>query len=146
MSVGSAYGTHATSTDNEAGIATGWLPGHVSGTGRQAREMRERRRGDDLTAISTSDLARAVETAEIAFAAVNLPIFKNPRLCECNYGAVNGSLVKDVASVRIQHIDMPFPGGQSYRQVAEETRAFPRHLAEGCNGKTVLVVAHSANR
>lgn len=73
--------------------------------------MRERRRGDDLTAISTSDLARAVETAEIAFAAVNLPIFKNPRLCECNDGAVNGSPVKDVASVRIQHIDVPFPGG-----------------------------------
>ena len=31
------YETHSTSTDNEAGVATGWLPGELSATGRRER-------------------------------------------------------------------------------------------------------------
>ena len=47
MSVEIVYETHATSEDNEAGIATGWLPGRLSTHGReQARELGERRRDD----------------------------------------------------------------------------------------------------
>jgi broad specificity phosphatase PhoE len=54
--------THATTTDNEAGIATGWLPGELSAAGRdQARELGQRRRGESPTAVFVSDLARAVE-------------------------------------------------------------------------------------
>ena len=62
------YETHSTTIDNETGIATGWLPGRLSETGRElARALGERRRDDGLAAVFTSDLARAVETAEIAF-------------------------------------------------------------------------------
>lgn len=68
MSVEIIYETHATTTDNELGIATGWLPGRLSEAGRrQARELGIRRRADDIAAIFVSDLARAVATAEIAF-------------------------------------------------------------------------------
>jgi broad specificity phosphatase PhoE len=35
MTVAVVFETHATSTDNEAGIATGWLPGDLSETGRR---------------------------------------------------------------------------------------------------------------
>src|SRR4051812_3378094 len=39
------FETHQTTLDNEAGIATGWLPGRLSTQGRQqARELGERRR------------------------------------------------------------------------------------------------------
>jgi broad specificity phosphatase PhoE len=56
-----------TSEDNETGIATGWLPGRLSDIGRQqARELGARRRADRPVAVFTSDLSRAVETAEIA--------------------------------------------------------------------------------
>ena len=52
MSVSIVYETHAISTDNEAGIATGWLPGRLSETGRTgARELGERRRDDGIAAI-----------------------------------------------------------------------------------------------
>ncbi|WP_405898072.1 histidine phosphatase family protein [Streptomyces sp. NBC_00727] len=69
MPVRIVYESHATTTDNEAGIATGWLPGRLSATGRrQAAELGDRRRGTGLDAVCTSDLARAVETARIAFA------------------------------------------------------------------------------
>src|SRR4029078_11516690 len=41
------YETHSLTTDNEAGIATGWLPGRLSETRKAAaRALRERRGGD----------------------------------------------------------------------------------------------------
>jgi hypothetical protein len=61
------YETHSTTTDNEAGIATGWLGGSLSSEGRgQAVALGERRRDDGIAAAFVSDLARALETAEIA--------------------------------------------------------------------------------
>jgi broad specificity phosphatase PhoE len=69
MSVAVVFETHSTSIDNEFGIATGWNEGELSETGReQARQLGERRRDDGIDVVFTSDLRRAVETAEIAFA------------------------------------------------------------------------------
>jgi broad specificity phosphatase PhoE len=62
VSVEVVFETHATTDDNEAGIATGWLPGRLSAAGRdQSRELGERRRDDGLAIVFTSDLRRAVE-------------------------------------------------------------------------------------
>jgi broad specificity phosphatase PhoE len=149
MSVEIIYETHATSTDNEAGIATGWLPGRLSETGRrQAAELGARRRDDGIAAVFTSDLARAMETAQIAFAGAAIPMMQDARLRECSYGALNGAPVTEVAAVRARHIDKPFPGegGQSYREVVAQTGDFLRDLAAGWDGKTVLLIAHSANK
>lgn len=147
MSVEIVYETHSTTTDNEAGIATGWLPGRLSDLGcRQARELGERRPGDGFAAVFTSDLHRAVQTARTAFPDGRPPIHQDIRLRECNYGDLNGHLLSLIAARRAQHIDEPFPGGQSYRQVATATRAFLHDLATGWNGSRILVIAHSANR
>ena len=65
------FETHSTTEDNEMGRATGWLPGRLSALGRQqAAELGRRRGGDRLAAVFSSDLARSVETVEIAFARV----------------------------------------------------------------------------
>jgi alpha-ribazole phosphatase/probable phosphoglycerate mutase len=147
MAVEIIYETHSLTTDNEAGFATGWLPGRLSERGRDlARELGARRRGDDLAAIFVSDLARAVETAEIAFAGTGIPIYRDPRLRECDYGALNGMPVARLAAERARHIDEPYPGGQSYRQVVAATADFLRDLAANWDGRTVLIVAHSANK
>jgi 2,3-bisphosphoglycerate-dependent phosphoglycerate mutase len=62
------FETHSTTEDNERGRATGWLPGRLSDRGRlQARELGRRRAGDRITAVFSSDLARAAETASVAF-------------------------------------------------------------------------------
>ncbi len=59
------YETHSRTLDNERGIATGWLPGELSADGRRfAEELGERWRDTDLAAVYTSDLWRAVQTAE----------------------------------------------------------------------------------
>ena len=88
MSVEIVFETHSISVDNERGVATGWLPGRLSEKGRAlARELGERRRDDNISAVFSSDLARAIETAEIAFAGVGIPIVRDWRLRECNYGS-----------------------------------------------------------
>lgn len=77
--------------DNELGRATGWLPGELSAQGRiQARELGSRRRDDGIAAVFSSDLARAIETASIAFEGSGIPVLHDWRLRECDYGQLNG--------------------------------------------------------
>jgi broad specificity phosphatase PhoE len=141
------FETHAISTDNEAGIASGWLPGRLSARGRElARELGERRRADRPNVVFVSDLTRALETVELAFAGSGIPIRRDPRLRECNYGELNGMPTARLAAERRRRIDEPFPGGQSYREVVEAMRSFLRELAAGWDGKQVVIILHSANR
>lgn len=145
MSVEIVLVTHSTTTDNEAGIATGWLPGELSPTGRvQAAALGARHPAASFDAILVSDLHRAVETATIAYEGSNVALRTDARLRECNYGALNGTPTASLA--RTEHIDAPFPGGESYRNVVARTRHFLRDLATEHEGHRVLLIAHSANR
>ena len=93
-----------------------------------------------------SDLARAVETVAIAFAGSVVPIQQDARLRECDYGELNGCRVSELAKERLRHLDEPFPGGQSYDQVVEQTRDLLEQIKAEHDGNRVLLVAHSANR
>src|SRR5947207_1060703 len=138
MPVEIIYETHSITTDNEAGFATGWLPGRLSEAGKKlARDLGQRRRDEGPAMVFTSDLARAVETAEIAFAGSDIPIRQDPRLRECNYGDWNGMPTRKLADERARRIDTPFPGGESYRDVVERTRSFLRDLAGERDGQRV---------
>jgi broad specificity phosphatase PhoE len=146
VAVAIVYETHATTEDNERGISTGWLHGRLSALGRrQAVELGLRRGGDGFAAVFTSDLHRAEETARIAFAGTGLPIHRDRRLRECDYGDLNGHPVEELAPLRVKHIDRPFPGGQSYRQVIDATRDLLHDLASGFDGQRVVLIAHTAN-
>ena len=147
MTVAIVFETHATSTDNEAGIATGWLPGDLSETGlRQAAELGERRRAGGFAAVFTSDLARAVRTAEIAFAGTAVPIHHDPRLRECNYGRLNGAPVAVLERERPRRVSDAFPDGESYRDVALRVSAFLADLHPHFDGLRILVIGHAATR
>ena len=146
MAVELVYETHATTLDNEQGIATGWLPGLLSARGQaDAAELGERRRDTGLAAVYSSDLARAVETTTIGLGGSGIPIHLDPRLRECNYGDLNGC-PRDAIGQRAARIDVPFPGGQSYRDVVESTQSLLDDLYRNHEGERVLLVAHSANR
>jgi broad specificity phosphatase PhoE len=89
VSVQLVYETHSVTEDNEAGIATGWLPGRLSEQGRLlAVELGQRRPADGFAAVWSSDLARAVETAELAYAGSGVPLHLDARLRECDHGAL----------------------------------------------------------
>jgi broad specificity phosphatase PhoE len=147
MSVQIVFETHSTSTDNERGLASGWLPGALSETGRrQAGELGRRRLAEPVAAVFTSDLRRAVETAEPAFGTSGVPIHREPRLRECNYGDWNGMPVRRLAAERARHVDEPFPNGESYRQAVERVRGFLDELARDRDGASVVVIGHAATR
>jgi broad specificity phosphatase PhoE len=146
MPVELVYETHSISVDNERGIGTGWLPGELSAEGRRlARALGERRRDDGIACVFTSDLRRAVETAEIAFEGTAIEIRQDPRLRECNYGELNGAPV-DRLEPRRRFVDEPYPGGESYRHCVETMRDFLEDVALEFHGRRVLVIAHSAQR
>lgn len=147
MPVEIVFETHATTTDNETDIASGWLPGRLSPTGRgQARELGERRRNDGISAVFTSDLLRAVETTTLAFAGSSQPVHLDDRLREANYGELNGSSRQALRAIQSQHIDEPFPGGQSYRDVVRRMASFLEELVTSHDSKRVLLIGHSATR
>jgi broad specificity phosphatase PhoE len=147
MSVQIVFETHSISTDNEHGIATGWLPGELSETGRQlARELGQRRRSKPTASVFTSDLRRAVETAELAFAGTGIPLYVDARLRECNYGDWNGMPVARLEAERARHVDEPFPNGESYRQAVARVADFLDELGRGWDGKNVILIGHTATR
>jgi 2,3-bisphosphoglycerate-dependent phosphoglycerate mutase len=147
MTVRIVFETHSTTEDNENGIATGWLPGRLSAAGReQAAELGRRRAEDGIAAVFSSDLARATETVGVAFAFSLVPVLLEWRLRECDYGALNGSPAADLHAHRRDHLDLPYPGGESWRQAAARVASFVADLTPRWSGQRVLVIGHVATR
>lgn len=148
MTIEITFETHSTSVDNERGVATGWLDGELSHVGHaRAREIGARR-ARTVDVVFTSDLRRAVQTARVAFDGVGVPIRRDRRLRECNYGVMNGMPADELERTRRAHIDEPYDGGESYRQVVERVDAFLDDLAAEADRecRRVLLIGHSATR
>ncbi len=147
MTVAIVFETHSITEDNERGVATGWLPGRLSERGRAlAVELGRRRPAAGFAVVYASDLARAVETARLAYGGTTVPIRLDSRLRECDYGAANGMPVAALAAQRAGRIDVPFPCGESYRDVVRRTARFLADLAAEWDGRRVLLIGHSATR
>jgi broad specificity phosphatase PhoE len=139
------FETHATSLDNEAGLASGWFDVDLSAVGEeQARQLGARRRADDLSAVFCSDLTRSVRTAEIAFAERALRIVPDARLRECDYGAMTRHAVSEIEQRRERHLVTPFPDGESYGQVVDRVSSWLSEVGRAFGGRTVLVIGHRA--
>jgi 2,3-bisphosphoglycerate-dependent phosphoglycerate mutase len=147
MAIQVVYETHSITEDNERGVATGWLPGRLSERGRElAAELGRRRRDDGLAAVFSSDLGRAAETASIAFGGSPVPVLLDWRLRECDYGRQNGMPAAEMHAHRSQHLDEPYPGGESWRQAVARVGRFLGDLPLRWSGRRVLVIGHVATR
>ena len=104
-----------------------------------------RRRDDDVDLVLTSDLHRAVRTTDIAFGGTGIPVVKDPRLRECDYGSLTGGPVTGIRP-SIAFLDEQFPDGESYRDVCRRTADVLAELAVRPDLARVLIVAHSAQR
>lgn len=143
MSVEIIFEAHSTTVDNERRVATGWLDGALSELGkRQAKELGERR--SDVDAVFVSDLGRAIETSEIAFGEREVPVRRDARLRECNYGEMNGASLDVIDAERPKRIDIPFPGGESYRQCVVRMQELLDELKSGYEGQCVVLIGHRA--
>lgn len=143
------FETHAITTDNEAHRATGWLPGVLAEAGAAQHDERgeriSRRRPD---AIFTSDLDRAVATARGALAHADLEVrlFLDWRLRECDYGELNSAAADRVHADRLRHLTDPYPGGESWTVAVERAEAAITDAVARFRGGTVLIYGHAATR
>jgi 2,3-bisphosphoglycerate-dependent phosphoglycerate mutase len=132
------FETHSTTVDNEQGHATGWLPGQLSEQGKaQAQQLGRRRISDGITTVFSSDLARAAQTASVAFGVSVIPVLYDWRLRECDYGQRNGMPVAELHAGRREHLDRPYPGGESWRQAVARVGRFLGDLPLRWNGQRI---------
>jgi len=144
MSVEITYFVHGTTTDNERDLATGWLPGELSRTGReQAVALGKTVTTRRFDAVFCSDLQRAIESAKLGFGDT-YEIVQDARLRECNYGDLNGTSAADFKDKLDEYVDTPFPNGESYKDVEHRMAAFVDFLRENYAGKRIAIVAHQA--
>jgi 2,3-bisphosphoglycerate-dependent phosphoglycerate mutase len=136
------FETHAWSEDNDLGLATGWGPGELSSKGRyQAKVLGVRRRNDGLAAVFVSDLRRALETAELAFAGLDVPILHDWRLRECNYGDLNGA-PREVVHAAVNGVDDRYPGGESWLEAIRRVSGVLSDIHDWWPGQRVLIIGH----
>jgi broad specificity phosphatase PhoE len=138
------FETHATSLDNESGLASGWFDVDLSARGEeQARQLGERYRGIALTRVFTSDLRRAWRTAELAFGH-GVPLTRDARLRECDYGDLTRQPTAVVDATRLERIRTPFPRGESYEACVARVASFLGELEDPAPTGTRLIIGHRA--
>jgi broad specificity phosphatase PhoE len=139
------FETHATSLDNEVGLASGWFDVALSATGEeQARALGARRRADHLAAVFCSDLSRSFRTAEIAFGDRSLPIVRDARLRECDYGDLTRHPMSAIEQRRRLQLVDPFPNGESYQQVVNRVSRWLSEARPYMDAGTVIIIGHRA--
>jgi broad specificity phosphatase PhoE len=142
MAVEITYFVHGTTTDNEQDLATGWLPGELSGIGKQqAEDLGGMVANKHFDVVFCSDLQRAIDSAELGFSD-KYEIIRDERLRECNYGDMNGKSAASFKDRMEDYVDTPFPNGESYKDVETRLASFVDFLRTNYEGKHIAVVAH----
>lgn len=135
------YFVHGTTNDNINGKCSGWKQAELSDLGKErAIKLGQIKKNTHIDIIFTSDLVRAIDSANLAFPSVKH--IQDIRLRECNYGDLDG---KDKSLVIYEeHIDKPFPNGESLKDVEKRVKDFIQFLKKDYQGKTIGIVAHRA--
>jgi broad specificity phosphatase PhoE len=116
----------------------------------QAADLGEWAATAGLTAVASSTLRRAKETAEPAARKAGLTQLLDERLVELDFGAAEGlsavQMRERFPQERTAFEDDPYanslPGGESPAAALARGRAALEELADGSHGDRVLVVAH----
>ena len=135
------YFVHGTTYDNAIGKCSGWKQAELTDIGKErAIKLGEIRKDTHFDIIFTSDLVRAIDSANLAFP--NVKKIQDRRLRECNYGDLDGGDKNQI--VYEDHIDNPFPNGESLKDVETRVRDFLKYINENYKGKTIGIIAHRA--
>ncbi len=136
----------------QKGRLAGRLPGvHLNANGRrQAQATAETLRQAPVTAIYSSPLERAVETAEPISQALGLPVSLHPGLMETDCGSWQGKTLKRLGRLKVWRTvqNTPslfqFPGGESFIDTQHRICAALQDLCSRHDPKDLLVcVSHA---
>ena len=131
---------HGQTEENVRQVLQGQSPGHLTAQGyAEARELAarlEKLRGQ-VACVFSSDLERAVRTAEIIAGVLQLPVLREPLLRERDFGELTGRSIAEVRALS----EMP-PTVESVEAMRERARLFLERVARAYDGGTVLAVSH----
>ncbi|MBQ8132750.1 MAG: histidine phosphatase family protein [Bacilli bacterium] len=134
------YYVHGTTYDNASKRCSGWKQVELNDLGKEQAQNLGKNTPYKFDVLFSSDLIRAIDSANIAFPDVEK--HQDKRLRECNYGDFDGEDKKLV--VYEEHVDEPFPNGESLKDVEARIREFLKEVTEKYKGKTIGIMAHRA--
>ena len=118
---------------------------------RQAERLRDRLAGEKIDAVYSSDLKRALVTAETIASRHQLDVIPCADLREIDFGNIEGLTYEEVSQLYpefftkfwIQRVpNLRFPGGEGIGQFNSRVSKFTGRLKEHAAEETVLIVAH----
>jgi len=132
---------HGTTYDNATDKCSGWKQVRLNDLGiQQAKNLRELTKDLHFDILFTSDLIRAIDSANLAWP--QLEKIQDKRLRECDYGDYNGDY-KGLA-VYEKDINTHFPNGESLKDVENRIVDFLEYINKEYKNKTIAIVAHRA--
>ena len=118
----------------------------------QVERLRDRLVDEKVDAVYSSDLSRALVTAEVISTGHNMEIVACPELREANYGDVEGLTFQEIGRLYpevarlIASFDLKklaFPGGESWEEFVARTNTFLDRLKDHQPSESILVVSSS---
>ena len=118
---------------------------------QQVESLRDYLASERIDAAYSSDLKRALVTAEVICAGRDLDIITCPELREANYGEIEGLTFEEISQhhpevaelVANFDLSLKFPGGESFEGFIERTVRFLDRLDQHGPSETILIVSHS---
>jgi len=142
---------HGNTELNSAQVFVGHADVELSATGyRQVKRLRDRLSAEKIDVIYSSDLKRALVTAEIIASKHQLEVITFPELREINYGNLDGltfeeirRLYPEVAELCVDWSpQLKFPEGESVDELNQRVSRFLDGLKQHAPEETILIVAH----
>lgn len=145
---------HGETVLNAKNVAQGWMDDHLNENGRrQAEQVSARLKSLKISAIYSSDLKRARETAEIIAKPHGLKVVQLKALREQNFGKAEG-VNRDEINKRFDNFlekrktdpDLAPPSGESFRQLMKRIKKALDAIYQKHTEGTVVVVTHGGSK
>ena len=117
---------------------------------KQAEKLRDRLENEKIDVVYSSDLKRAVSTAEVVSSGHKAELVICPELREISYGDLEGLTFEEIKkkhpevaeSITNFNLSLSFPGGESFTEFITRTLRFLDKLNEHTQEQTVLIASH----
>jgi probable phosphoglycerate mutase len=142
---------HGQTEWNIKGIRQGNLDSRLTEKGTaQAKALAQRLAREHFTALYSSDLGRAVQTAEEVVSVTGHEIITDPRLRERHLGIFQGLSGDEIKQKHPEEYklhrslgpDYIIPGGESVKQQVARNIAYLNEIGSKHLGETIVVVTH----
>ena len=142
---------HGNTELNSAQIFVGHTDVELSAVGySQVERLRDRLSAEKIDIIYSSDLKRALVTAETIASRHQLAVIACPELREINYGNLDGLTFEEIKRLYPEvaqlcadwSLQLKFPDGESVDELKQRVSRFLDRLKQHTPQQTVLIVAH----